>query len=211
MPIPLDQFFSVAPDTNFLACGYALLGTNDVIFYVSTTNELRVLAFGSSNFTTLVEGVVWVDVVAVGGTAHVYYIDLQGFVWHFQYDGLGPIRHPVTRISGIPLAVTISVVFAHTATPNVYCMILDDGQTHWLFVSQNLLGSPPIPDPAFTSIANGLSVYSNSIDTTYYVSKPVIKIHPSDTNRGTVAIQRQIIQSGLNEIGFYVVTIPGVL
>jgi hypothetical protein len=200
--IPLDQFFSVAPETNFLACGYANLGGVDLLFYVSTTNELRVQAFGSTNFTTLIVGCTWVDVVSVGTVAHVYFINMTGQVFHFQYDGLGPVRHPVTIINGIPTAVTISAIFAHTSTPNVYILMLDDGQTHWLFTSAV---------ETFTPIINTLAVYSNLIDPAHFASKPTIKMHPGDTHRATVIIQRLLIASQQNTVGFYVVPIPGVI
>lgn len=205
MAIPLDQYFSIAPETDVLATGYAHLAGSDLFFYVSTTHELRVVPFGSvfTNYVTLAIGVMYCDVVWLTNVAHVYYVDLNGAVWHFQYDQYGIVRHPITQVSGIPIAnTTISVIYQPHTTPQVYVMMLDDGTTHWVITSL-------VPD--FSVIATQLAVFHNAFDQNYFSFAPKIAVHPNDTVNLTVVVDQVILANSQRQVGFYVTQIPGVV
>lgn len=201
--IPLDTYISIAPETDYIAKGHINLGGTDIFIYISDTNELRSVALGETTFNSLVEDVSWVAVYQPDPShAHLYYIDFAAQVWHVEYDLYGPLINTPVKIAGVPLAVTVSILFAAHTTPAVWVMMLDDGAKHHIFTSAT---------PDFSTILQGVISYNNLLDHTYYNTLPTIALHPLDTVNLTISVQQQNLATPtVFDVGFYVFVIPGV-
>lgn len=203
MSIPLDEYIPVAPETNFLSKGYLSLAGSDVFVYVSETNELRATVLGQTTFVVIDINVAWVSCTMAGSKGHIYYVDLLGGVHHIEYDSPGTPTTQPTLIPGLPIAITVSVLYQPNTTPPVWVMMLDDGTRHHLITAA-------ASDPGFTSILQQTIAYNNSLAPAFNTTQPSIAVHPDDTTNVTVTVQQTILSTQEVQVGFYVAVIPGV-
>ena len=215
MAIPADTYFIVTPGSNVVNMpgAYAKLGATDLFFYITETGSLRVVNMNSSGggaapgliSYALAQNAKWVSVITQPGNAvlHVYYTDANGQAWYSPYSLLGSTVK-FKQMGGITVsALNLSAIFTATSTPPAYLLMVDDGLKHNLFVAS---------DPAFNNqLANPLVTYNNAINTTVYISRPSIAMHPSDTNTITVTCQQTVIQTSATSVGFYEIKVPGVV
>ncbi len=201
-PITPDTYFIVTPGSQFISKAYGNLNGTDLFFYVSDTQELRVVNFttsvvGNTTFV-LANAAIWVSVISVTGMVHVYYADLGGQIWYIPYTLFGGSA-PATKLNQ-GSAVTFSCIHTPQSTPPAYIMMIDDGIKHNLFVAA---------DPKFQAAISTLVTYNNSFNPHVYVTRPIITMHPSDTNRLTVHTQQITVLTSVSQVGWYVVVIPG--
>lgn len=210
MAIPNDTYFIVTPGSEFVSKAYGNLNGTDLFFYITDTGSLRVVNMNSGGGTaspgiisfSLAQSVKWVGVLSMPGMVHVYYATDAGQMNHISYSQFGgPFR-----IDSVPIAS--AVTFSVTTAPNtslspqvVYLLVVDDGVRHTLYSSL---------DPAFGATIGTVTTYNNSIGQIYYVTRPSIAVHPLDTDRVTLHVQRIKIQDATSNVGFFVVRIPGV-
>jgi hypothetical protein len=212
MPILQDHYFDpTAVGSNLTARGYGNLAGADVFFYISTTNELRVkqnnstTLSGLSTIQILVTGVQWLSVIQQPpqGVVHLYWSTMAGVMFYAPYTARN-FSEPIAPVS-LPFstAYTFSTTFAANGTPPAYCMLIDDGTKHTLYTSAV---------PTFATLLGTQVVYNNATNPAVYVNKPVLAVHPLDTNVATVNVQYIQLPSppGVQKVGFYVTFLPGV-
>jgi hypothetical protein len=198
LAIPLNTFFTVTPSSNFKSKAHVILLTEELFFYVSDTNELRVQNFGGSVSFTLAVDTKWCAAIQAVALAHVYYADQSGQMFYIPYSHFGATVTP--QVVSIGQVITFSALFAPQSTPPTYMIMTDDGINHNLFVAT---------DPAFHSVISSSRTYSNLVDPKVYVTRPTIAMHPSDTNRITVHCQQFTVLTSVPRVGFYVVKVRG--
>lgn len=202
MPISPDTYFIVTPASEFISKAYGSLGGTDLFFYVSDTNELRVVNFTNNapgNITfVLAQNAIWVGVISQTGMVHVYYADGSGQMWYIPYTVFGATVVPKTL--PIQNIITFSCTFTPQSGPPAYLIMVDDGIFHHLYAAN---------DAQFASLISSTNVYDNAFDTSLYITKPNIAMHPLDTNRLTVHVQQITVLTDVNQVGFYVVEVPG--
>lgn len=210
MSIPQDQYFDpTAVGSNLLARGYGNLAGNDVFFYISTTNELRVkqanssVTQGLSTIQILAIGIRWLCVIQQPpqGIVHLYFSHLDGTMYYAPYTA----ANFTSPISPTPLPFSSNFTFSATLAPNsspvAYVIVIDDGVRHTLYTSTS---------PKFAPLLGTQQIFNNSVDQTHYVNNPTVAMHPLDTNSVTVICERTPLPSGSPEVGFYAVKLPGV-
>ena len=205
-PITQGSYWPVTPGAEFTSKAYGNLSGTDLFFFVTTTQELRVVNFttdapGNTSFV-LALAARWVGALSMAGVVHVYYADLSGQMWHIPYSILGgpfsAASIPITQVNNF------SVTYTPQSTPPAFMMITDDGVFHTLYVNN-------ADDPAFgTPLAPPLIVYNNALAPTVFVTQPTITMHPLDTVNLTVAVQQINQMTDVSEVGFYAVVAPGV-
>ena len=201
MPIPMDTYFTVTPSTNFKAKAHAILGNQELFFYISDTNELRVQVFGGLVAQVLALNVSWVEVIQFSSLIHVYYTNAQGNMFYIPFAHFGS-GAPTPQAMGITSLLPFSVMFSAQATPASFIMVTDDGTTHRVYSAT---------DPIFAvQNSNPVAIYTNLLDLTKYVSRPQIAMHPDDTSRITIHVQQLDVQHDTFKTGFYVVKVPGI-
>lgn len=212
MAIPLDTYFIVTPGSTVQNQPgfYAKLGNTDLFFYITETGAFRVVNMNSTATTaspgllsyTLALSVKWISIATVPtpNVVHVYFADMGGHIFYAPYTlfGGGVAFKPLSQITP---AITFSTLFTATSTPNSYMMMVDDGIRHNLYVAG---------DPAFNSIISTTVTYNNSLNTTVYINRPSIAMHPADTNKITVTCEQTIVQTSVTGVGFYEVLVNGI-
>src|SRR5271167_4108201 len=127
-PITQGSYWVVTPASNFLSKSYGNLNGADLFFYVSQTNELRVVNFttdkpGNTTFV-LAQNANWVGTISLAGIVHVYFADLNGQMWHIPYQIFGSnsttLTIPITGVNNF------SVTSTPQTTPPAYMMLTDD-------------------------------------------------------------------------------------
>jgi hypothetical protein len=203
LSIAPNQYFIGTPASNFKSKVEAQLAGVDYFFYITDSGDLVVKTFSGVVSYTLAAGAKWVDIIPEAERLHVYWSDKTSNVMHlvFEQFGGGSLVPVATGINSANL--TFSVNYAAHSTPPVYVMLVDTGFEHILYVAQ---------DPDFhTLLAPATRVYSNLVDPAYFVTRPMIAIHPLDTNVATVNVQRLKVSNNESKVGFYVITLPGVV
>lgn len=201
MPIPIDTFFTVTPTTDFKSKVHSILDGVELFFYISDTNELRVQNFGGILSYTLALGARWCAAIDGVNLTHLYYADQTGQIFYIPYPRFGATVTP--QNSNIGNAITFSVLYAAQSTPPAYMMMVDNGIEHFLYTAI---------DPAFqTPISSPFRAFSNRINQAVHVTRPNIAMHPLDTVRITVHCQQITASTGVSQVGFYVVKVPGLL
>lgn len=210
MSIPLNQFFTITPSTNFKSKGHAILTGQELFFYIADNGDLRVQNFGGIISYTLDINCHWCCAISQTNSpsnnlVHVYYTTAANNINYIAYQVFGSTPPPVA--TGLGSAVTFDVFYATQATTatipphtGVYMLILDDGQSHQLTAAT---------DPAMHNIVSSTRVFTNITDTQHYVSRPTLAMHPEDTNIVTVNCQQFTFQGAINKVGFYTVKVPG--
>jgi hypothetical protein len=213
MPILQDHYFDpTAVGSNLGARGYGNLAGADVFFYISTSSELRVKQANSSTLSGLstiqilvTGGVQWLSVIQQPpqGVVHLYWTNTNGAMFYAPYTARN-FSEPISPVS-LPFstAYTFSTTYAQHGTPPAYCMLVDDGTRHTLYTSAT---------PDFSTLLGTQVVYNNNTNLAVYINKPVIAVHPLDTNVATVIVQHVDLPSppGIQKVGFYVTFLPGV-
>lgn len=200
MAISLNTFFTVTPSTNFKSKAHVILLTEELFFFVSDTNELRVQNFGGSISYTLATNAKWCAAIQDVALAHVYYADQSGQMYYIPYPNFGAT--PTPQVISIGNVLTFSVLFAPQTTPPAYMIMTDDGINHNLFVAS---------DPQFHSVISSVRTYSNLVNPATYVTRPAIAMHPLDTTRITVHCQQFTVLTSVSRVGFYVVKVQGLV
>lgn len=197
MSIAPDQYFTVTP-SNFLSKAHCTFGGQDLFFFVTELNELRVQVFNAILSYRLAPDVKQVQILPGVNEVNVYFLSTGGEIFYFPFHQLGTGVTPVT--THIQQIQNFSAFHARNTLPASYLLMVDDGVRHLLYVAS---------DPGFTSVSSHNRVYNNSIDQTYYTFGPRLAIHPQDTRRLTVVCQRQTISTGDINVGMYEIVIPG--
>ena len=212
MAIPLDTYFIVTPGSSVQNQPgfYAKLGNTDLFFYITETGALRVVNMNSTATTaspgllsySLAQGVKWISIATVPtpNVVHVYFADLAGHIFYAPYTLFGG-GIAFRLLSQITPAITFSTLFTATSTPNSFMMMVDDGIRHNLYVAG---------DPTFNSIISTTVTYNNSLNTSVYINRPSIAMHPQDTNKITVTCEQTIVQTSVTGVGFYEVLVNGI-
>ena len=205
MSIPQDTFFTVTPATNPRSKATGTLNGVDYFFYIAENGDLRVKTFSGVQSYTLDVNTRWMDTIQGVDTIHVYY-SRDSLIFHIPFQNFG-------QSNGVPVNTGLGSAFttfstnyaANTtvsATPTpAYLLLLDDGISHNLYAAS---------DADFHNVLGTKRTFSNIVDPAYYVRRPMISIHPEDTNICTVNVQRIKVSDGSSQVGFLVVRIPGV-
>lgn len=200
MTIPLDTYFVVDPSGDFLSKAHGVLVSQELFFYVSDTNELRVKAFSGNVAYAIAQNVSWCSCLTASNHVDVWYADLGGNIFYIPYFHFG--AGTLTPVSiGIGSAVTFDVFFCLNSSPQVYALVVDNGIQHIMYTSLT---------PGFSTIQGHDTIFTNATDPAHYVTRPRIAMHPLDTDEMTVHCQRIVVQSGISYTGFYVTKVPGV-
>src|SRR5271157_5049387 len=184
-PITQGSYWPVTPGVEFVSKAYGNLNGTDLFFFITTTQELRVVTFttntpGNTSFVLSV-GAQWVGVMSFASVVHVYFADLNGQMWHIPYRILGG----AFIASQIPItsAVDFSVTYTPQTTPPAFMLLKDDGVFHTLYVNN-------ANDPTFnTLLAPATRVYNNALNPNVFVTLPTVTMHPDDTVNITVICQ----------------------
>jgi len=202
--IPVDTYFIVTPGSEFISKSYATLNGTDLFFYITETGSLRVVnmistggsAVPGNTAFSLAQNVAWVGTISRPGIVHVYYADMNGSLHHISYTLLG--GQVVIDNINVSSIVTFSVTYVPQSIPPAYLLMVDDGLHHNLYAAI---------DPLFQSSISTLQTYNNGFDLSKYVIRPVIAMHPADTQNLTVHTQELV--GAASNVGWYVVKVPG--
>ncbi len=200
MPIPVDQYTTAIGDS-FLARAYANLLGNDLFFYVSTTNEFRVKNAANNSIVTLVPGVRWMCLIQASGLVHLYYSLLNGVIYYAPFTTANYVAPLVATVTGLSSPATFSACYAPTSTPTCSARGVDYGRRHPGYTSSS---------PDMRSLLGKIQTYNNNVSQAYLVNEPVMAIHANDTNAVTINVMRTTVSNGYQQVGFYVVQLPGV-
>lgn len=200
MSIPVDQYFTVDPSSEFKSKAHGVLFSQELFFYVADTGELRVRAFNGLIAYVIAQNVIWASALTAADRVDLWYATTDGTIYYIPYFHFGSGTLTSVPI-GISAALTFDVFYCLNSTPPVYCMVTDNGFVHTLYVAN---------DPAFSSVRATKQIYSNAQDTAHFVTRPRIAMHPEDTYRLTVHCQTIVISTGISSTGFYVVKVPTV-
>jgi hypothetical protein len=198
MSIPVDQYFTVDPSSEFKSKAHGILFSQELFFYVADTGELRVRAFNGLIAYAIAQNVIWASALTAANRVDLWYATSGGAIFYIPYFHFGSGTLAKVPI-GISAALTFDVFYCLNSTPPVYCMVTDNGIVHTLYVAD---------DPAFSSIRATKQIYSNAQDTSRFVTRPRIAMHPQDTTRMTVHCQTILLSNGQSSTGFYVVKVP---
>jgi len=198
--IPVDQYFTVDPSSEFLSKAHGVLFSQELFFYVADTGELRVRAFNGLIAYVIAQNVIWASALTASNRVDLWYATADGAIQYIPYFHFGSGTLQTINI-GISAPLTFDVFYCLNSTPPVYCMVTDNGEVHTLYVAN---------DPAFSQIRATKQLYSNANDPTKFVTRPRIAMHPQDTYRLTVHCQTIVISTGISSTGFYVTDVPTV-
>lgn len=212
MGILQDHYFDpTAVGSNLINHGYGNLAGADVFFYISLTNELRVKQSnasstqGQSTVQILVTDVKWMSVIQQPpqGIVHLYWSNFAGAMFYAPYTATNFTQNVIPQALSFSTTFTFSATFAPNCSPAAYCMIVDDGTRHTIYTSAT---------PNFSSILGSTVSYNNNVAPSTYVNRPVIAVHPLDTNIATIHAQFVSLPAppGVQSVGFYVAKLPGV-
>lgn len=200
MSIPLDQYFTIDPSSEFRSKAHGILFAQELFFYVSDTSQLRVRAFNGLIAYAIAENVRWASAFAAPDRVQLYYADNNGIVYYIPFFHFG--SGTLTAIPlGVNNAITFDVQFIAQSNPPVFAMVVDDGIRHTLYVAN---------DAGFTSIRATQVIFTNTTDPTHYVTRPRIAMHPQDTDVLTVHCQRILVSDSSSTTGMYCVRMQGV-
>ena len=176
------------------------LAQDHVIFYVAEpTKELRAQVYGEGTPQVLMQGVQHCHGFIHEGVGYLYTALVSGGIRLLVYRTPGEFAQPPTAIAMSYTASYVHVVHQH----GCYFMTLDTGLKLFLLVSK---------DPYFTNI-QAQSIYANSRDLVYRMSKPVAMVHPDNYHAGpapslaTIAVERLTKSTGATDVGFFVVEV----
>jgi hypothetical protein len=200
MSIPVDQYFTVDPSSEFKSKAHGILFSQELFFYVADTGELRVRAFNGLIAYAIAQNVIWASALTAADRVDLWYATADGAIFYIPYFHFGS-GTLATEPIGITATLSFDVFYCLNSTPPVYCMVTDNGIAHTLYVAN---------DPAFSSIRATKIIYTNATDPTHFVTRPRIAMHPLDTYRMTVHCQTILLSNSQSSTGFYVTDVPTV-